>query len=78
MWVLKWSKKYKDRHSLPTLIKALSLDLQRTEADLSRFLLCLVNTMVFPVVMYGCESWTIKKAEHRRTDLLNNGVGEDS
>ena len=29
---------------------------------------CLVNTMVFPVVMYGCESWTIKKAEHRRID----------
>ena len=29
---------------------------------------CLVKTMVFPVVMYGCESWTVKKAEHRRTD----------
>ena len=27
---------------------------------------CLVKVMVFPVVMYGCESWTIKKAEHRR------------
>ena len=36
------------------------------------------KAMVFPVVMYGCESWTIKKAEHRRIDLLNNGVGEDS
>ena len=78
MWVLKWSKKYKDRHSLPTLITALSLDLRRTEADLLHFLLCLVKAMVFPVVMYGCESWTIKKAEHRRIDLLNNGVGEDS
>ena len=33
---------------------------------------------VFPVVTYGCESWTIKKAEHRRTDALNCGVGEDS
>ena len=31
---------------------------------------CLVKTMVFPVVMYGCESWTIKKAEHRRTDVF--------
>ena len=31
---------------------------------------CLVNTMVFPVVMYGCESWTIKKAEHRRIDAF--------
>ena len=29
---------------------------------------CLVKAMVFPVVMYGCESWTIKKAKHRRTD----------
>ena len=39
---------------------------------------CLVKTMVFPVVMYECESWTIKKAEHRRIDALNYGAGEDS
>ena len=39
---------------------------------------CLVKTMVFPVVMYGCESWIIKKAEHQRLMLLNCGVGEDS
>ena len=38
----------------------------------------LVKAMVFPVVMYGCESWTIKKAEHRKIDALNCGVGEDS
>ena len=38
----------------------------------------LVMAMVFPVVMYGCESWTIKKAEHQRIDALNCGVGEDS
>ena len=38
----------------------------------------LVKTMVFPVVMYGCKSWTIKKAEHRSLMLLNCGVGEDS
>ena len=31
---------------------------------------CLVKSMVFPVVMYGCESWTIKKAEHRRIDAF--------
>ena len=37
---------------------------------------CLVKAMVFPVVMYGCESWTVKKAECRM--LLNCGVGEDS
>ena len=30
----------------------------------------LVKAMVFPVVMYGCESWTIKKAEHRRIDAF--------
>ena len=30
----------------------------------------LIKAMVFPVVVYGCESWTIKKAEHRRTDAL--------
>ena len=38
----------------------------------------LVKAMVFPVVMYGCESWTIKKAERQRMMLLNCGVGEDS
>ena len=31
---------------------------------------CLVKAMIFPVVMYGCESWTIKKAEHQRIDAL--------
>ena len=31
---------------------------------------CLVNALVFPLVMYGCESWTIKKAEHQRTDAF--------
>ena len=39
---------------------------------------CLVKVMFFSVVMYGCESWTIKKAEHQRIDALNCGVGEDS
>ena len=38
----------------------------------------LVKAMVFPVVMYGCESWTIKKAECRRIDVLNCDFGEDS
>ena len=38
----------------------------------------LVKAMVFPVVMCVCESWTIKKAEHRRIDHLNCGAGEDS
>ena len=38
----------------------------------------LVKAMFFPVVMYGCESWTIKKAECQRMMLLNCGVGDDS
>ena len=38
----------------------------------------LVKAMVFPVVMYGCESWTVKKAEHEELVLLNCGVGDDS
>ena len=38
----------------------------------------LVKAMIFPVVMYGCESWTIKKAEHQRTDAFYCDIGEDS
>ena len=38
---------------------------------------CLVKAMVFPVVMYGYESWAVKKAEHVELMLLNCGVGED-
>ena len=38
----------------------------------------LVKAMVFPVVMYGCASWTVKKAERRRIDAFELCVGEDS
>jgi hypothetical protein len=38
----------------------------------------LVKSMIFPVVMYECESWTIKKAEQKELMVLNCGVGEDS
>ena len=38
----------------------------------------LVKAMVFLVVMYGCETWPIKKAENQKLRLLNCGVGEDS
>ena len=38
----------------------------------------IVKPIVFPVVMYGCESWTIEKAECQRLMLLKCGVGEDS
>ena len=40
--------------------------------------ICLVKATLFPVVMYGCESWTIKKAECQRTDDLDCHVGEHS
>ena len=39
---------------------------------------CLVKAMVFPVVMYGCESWTVEKAGAEELMLLNCDVGEDS
>ena len=39
---------------------------------------CLVKAMVFPVVMYGYETWTIKKLNTKELMLLNCGVGEDS
>ena len=38
----------------------------------------LVKAMVFPVVMYGCENWTIRKLRAKELILLNRGVGEDS
>ena len=38
----------------------------------------LVKAMVFPVVMNGCEIWTIKKADHQRINAFELGVGEDS
>ena len=41
-------------------------------------IVCLVKAMVLPVVMYGCESWIIRKAEHKELMHLNCGVGEDS
>ena len=40
--------------------------------------ICIVKAMIFSVVMYSCESCTIKKAECQRIDALNCGVGEDS
>ena len=39
---------------------------------------CVVKAMVFPVVMYGCERWTIKKTEMEKLMLSNCGAGKDS
>ena len=46
--------------------------------DITLPTVCLVKAMVFPVVMYGCESWTIRKLSTEELMLLNCGVGEDS
>ena len=48
----------------------------RQRDPIKRF--CLVKAMAFPVVMYGCENWTIKKAEHQRMMVFSCGVGGDS
>ena len=47
-----------------------SLDSVLKSRDILLTKVRLVKAVVFPVVMYGCESWTIKKAEHRRTDAF--------
>ena len=39
---------------------------------------CLVKAMDFPIIMYGCESWTVKKPSTKELMFLNCGVGEDS
>ena len=53
---------------------SITSDVQMIDTTLIR----LVKAMVFPVVMYGCESWTVKKAECKELMLLSCGVGEDS
>ena len=56
--------------NLDSILKSRDITLSRK--------VCLVKATVFPVVMNGCESWNIKKSEHRSMMLLNCGVGEDS
>ena len=48
--------------TLPSLLKSRDITVPTK--------VCLVKAMVFPVVMYGCESWTIKKAEHQKIDAF--------
>ena len=45
-----------------------SILISRAITLLTKF--CIVKAMVFPVVMYGCESWTVKKADHQRIDAF--------
>ena len=73
------NKTEKDKYCIISLIVMTNLDsiLKSRDITLSTKV-HLVKAMVFPVVMYGCESWTIKKAEHKELMLLNCGVGEDT
>ena len=60
----------KDMTNLDSILKSRDITLPRK--------VLLVKAMVFPVVMYGCESWTIRKLSPEELMLLNYGVGEDS
>ena len=67
------------RHSLLERKVMTNLDSTLKSRDITLSTkVCLVKAMVFPVVMYGCESWTIKKSECEELMLLNCGVEEDS
>ena len=66
------------RHLLLERKAITNLDSILKSRDITLPFVLIVKAMVFPVVMYGCESWTIKKAECQRIDALNCDVGEDS
>ena len=63
------ARKLKDAYSLEESYDLLDSILKSRDITLSTKVL-LLQAMVFPVVRYGCVSWTIKKAEHRRTDVF--------
>ena len=67
----------KDPYSLEEKLTNLDSTLKRRDITLPTKV-HLVNTMVFPVIMYGCESWTIKNVEYRRIDAFELWFGEDS
>ena len=74
--------KLKDACSLKEKLRQTQVALKDSTNDSDITLLtkvCIVKAMVFPVVMYGCEGWTIQMAEHQRTDasVVNCGIGED-
>ena len=57
-----WKESYDQPSNLDSIFKSRDITLPTK--------VCLVKAMVFPVVTYGCESWTVKKAERRRIDAL--------
>ena len=63
-----WKKSY---DNLDSVLKSRDISLPTK--------VCIAKAMVFPVIRHGCESWTIKKAEHQRIDAFELcGTGEDS
>ena len=65
-WLQPWNKKtltpWKESYDQLSILKSRDITLPTK--------VCLVKAIVFPVVMYGCESWTLKKAEHQRIDAF--------
>ena len=61
--------KLKDTYSLEVVMTNLDSIFKSRDITLPTKV-CLVKAMVFPVVMYGCKSWTVKKAEHQRIDAF--------
>ena len=67
------------RYLLPGMKAMTNLDSILKSRDItSPTKVCLVKAMVFPVVTYGCESWIMKKVEHKKLMLSSCGAGEDS
>ena len=66
------------RHLLPGRKAMANLDSVLKSKDITLLTIHIIKALVFPVVIYGCESWTIKKAKHRELMLSNCGGGEDS
>ena len=66
------------KHKLELRLPEISISILKSRDITLQTEVCLAKAMVFPVVMYGCESWTIEKAKHQKLMLLNCGVGEDS
>ena len=69
--------KLKDAYSLEGVMTNLDSVLKSRDITLSTKA-HLVRAMVFPVVMYGCESWTVKMLSTKELMVLNCGIGEDS
>ena len=77
LFTLKPKRREEREEIYPMYMKIYTISRHTKSRDITFPPVCIVKIMVFPVVMYGCESWTIKKAEHQLM-LSNCGVREDS